>query len=392
MAAVNDPLAHFRDRFVFADDETIYVDGNSLGRLPRSTADRIAALVEDWGDRLVSAWSDWIELPQSVGDLLARAALGARPGEVLVCDSTTVNLYKLADAALALRPGAIVTDADNFPTDRYVLEGVARQRGRRYLEAPTVEAAVAAASGGVLVLSLVDYRSGALLDARSITRATDALVVWDLSHAAGAVELDLSALDLAVGCTYKYLNAGPGAPAFLHVRGDLQDAMRSPIQGWFGRRDQFAMGPGYDPADGIERFAAGTPSILGLHAIDASLDVVEGAGMPVIAAKARALTALAIDLADAWLTPLGFEVVTPRDAASRGAHVSLRHPAAWQVDRALIERAGVVPDFREPDLLRLGFSPLTTSFVDVHEGLGRIRAVVERGEHLAMPPEHRRVT
>ena len=387
-----DPLRPFRERFVVADPERIYLDGNSLGRLSVDVRQRLADAVADWGARAVEGWPDWIELPTRVGDRLASVALGARPGEVLVADSVTVNLYKLAHAAADLRDGPIVTDAGNFPTDRYVLEGVARQRNRRYVEAPTVDDAVAAASGGILVLSLVDYRSGALLEAASVTRATDALVIWDVSHAAGAVELDLSRFELAVGCTYKYLNAGPGAPAFLYVHGDLQEAMRSPIQGWFGRRDQFAMGPGYEPAEGIERFAAGTPSIPGLHAIAASHDVVEAAGMPAIAAKARALTGLAIDLADAWLAPLGFEVATPRDATSRGAHVSLRHPAAWQVDRALIERAGVVPDFREPDLLRLGFSPLTTSFVDVHTAVGRIRAVVDRGEHLAMPHEHRRVT
>ena len=387
-----DPLRALRDRFVVHDPGRLYLDGNSLGRLSVDVRQRLDDAVEDWGRRVVEGWHDWIELPTRVGDRLAGVVLGASPGEVLVADSVTVNLYKLAHAAADLRDGPIVTDAGNFPTDRYVLEGVARQRGRPYVEAPTVDDAVAAAAGGVLALSLVDYRTGALLDAPSIARATDALVIWDLSHAAGAVELDLSDLDLAVGCTYKYLNAGPGAPAFLYVRRDLHGTMRSPIQGWFGRRDQFAMGLGYEPADGIERFAAGTPSITGLHAIDASLDLLEAAGMAAIAAKARHLTGLAIELADAWLAPLGFEVATPRDATARGAHVSVRHPVAWQIDRVLIERAGVVPDFREPDILRLGFSPLTTSFADVNEGIERIRAVVERGEHLEMPREHRRVT
>jgi kynureninase len=255
-----------------------------------------------------------------------------------------------------------------------------------------VDAAVEAARGGVLVLSLVDYRSGTLLDLPATTRATDALVIWDLSHAAGAVEVDLSTADLAVGCTYKYLNAGPGAPAFLYVRRDLQSELRSPIQGWFGRREQFAMEAGYEPADGIERFLAGTPSIIGIRALDASLAVIEEATMGAIAAKGRDLTAMVIELADAWLVPLDFEIDTPRDPARRGAHVALRHHEAWPIDRALIERAGVVPDFRAPDVLRLGFSPLTTSFIDVWDAVDRLRSLVERGEHRTFATERRRVT
>jgi kynureninase len=387
-----DPLARFRDRFLIADPERIYLDGNSLGRLSVNVRHALADAAADWGDRVVEGWPDWIELPLRAGDRLGRVVLGAEPGEVLVADSVTVNLFKLAHAAADLRDGPIVTDAGNFPTDRYVLEGVARQRGRRYVEAPSVETAVEAGAGGVLVLSLVDYRSGALLDLPTITQATDALVIWDLSHAAGAVEIDLSTANLAVGCTYKYLNAGPGAPAFLYVRRDLQPDLRSPIQGWFGRRDQFAMGPGYEPAGGIERFLAGTPSILGIRALDASLGLVEAATMAAIAAKGRQLTALAIELADAWLTPLAFDVVTPRDPARRGAHVALRHPDAWPIDRALIERAGVVSDFRAPDVLRLGFSPLTTSFTEVAAALDRLRSLVEGGEHRAFAAERRRVT
>jgi len=387
-----DPLLRFRERFVNRHPDRIYLDGNSLGRLSVDVRDALAAAADDWGERVVEGWPDWIELPVRVGDRLARVVLGARPGEVLVADSVTVNLYKLAHAAADHRDGPIVTDAGNFPTDRYVLESVARQTGRDYVEAPSVDAAVDAAAGGVLVLSLVDYRSGALLDLPAVTGATDALVIWDLSHAAGAVEVELSPADLAVGCTYKYLNAGPGAPAFLYVRRELQSELRSPIQGWFGRRDQFAMGPGYEPADGIERFLAGTPSILGIRALEASLALLDEATMPAIAAKGRDLTIMAIELADAWLAPLGFEVATPRESARRGAHVALRHPDAWPIDRALIERAGVVPDFRAPDVLRLGFSPLTTSFTDVWDAFDRLRSLVERGEHKAFAAERRRVT
>ena len=238
-----DPLGALRDRFAQPPGR-IYLDGNSLGLVSADVRAGIASLVDDWASRGVEAWEDWVGLPARIGDRLAASVLGARVGEVLVADSVTVNLYKLAHAAADHRPGRIVTDAGNFPTDRYVLEGVARQRDREYVEAPSVEAAIEASRDGVLCLAHVDYRSGRLLDLPAVTAATDALLVWDLSHSAGAVEADLSPADLAVGCTYKYLNAGPGAPAFLYVRRELQHEMRSPIQGWFGRRDQFGMGPG----------------------------------------------------------------------------------------------------------------------------------------------------
>ena len=387
-----DPLARFRDRFVIADPDRIYLDGNSLGRLSTDVRDAIAAVVADWGDRVVEGWQDWIELPRRVGDRLASAALGARPGEVLIADSVTVNLYKLAHAAADHRSGPIVTDAVNFPTDRYVLEGVARQLGRQYVEADSVEASIDAAHSGVLCLSHVDYRSAELRDMAAITGSTDALVIWDLSHSVGAVEIDLSAVDLAVGCTYKYLNAGPGAPAFLYVRRELQSSMRSPIQGWFGQRDQFVMAPGYEAADGIERFAAGTPSVVGLAAIDAAIGLVEEAGIASSAEKGRSLTDLAIELADAWLTSIGFSLGSPRDASLRGAHIALRHADAWPIARGLIERAGVVPDFRPPDVLRLGFAPLYTRHVDVWDALDRLRGLVERGEHRAVVAGARRVT
>jgi len=383
-----DPLAPLRDRFDVPPGR-IYLDGNSLGLVSTGVRAGMAALVDDWANRAVEAWDDWVDLPVRIGDRLASSVLGARAGEVLVADSVTVNLYKLAHAAADHRPGPIVTDAANFPTDRYVLEGVAHQRGREYVEASSVDAAIEAAAGGVLCLAHVDYRSGRLLDLPAITAATDALVIWDLSHSVGAVQIDLSAADLAVGCTYKYLNAGPGAPAFLYVRRELQSEMRSPIQGWFGRRDQFGMAPGYDPVDGVGRFSAGTPVIPGLAALDASLDVIELAGIGQIAAKARALTDLAFALTDAWLTPHGFEAISPRSAPERGAHLALRHDEAWPICRALLERGGVVTDFRQPDVIRAGLSPLTTRFVDAWDGLDRLRSLVASGEHLvaeAAPP------
>jgi kynureninase len=387
-----DPLAGFRDRFVIPDPERIYLDGNSLGRLSLDVRGAIDSLIADWGSRAVEGWQDWIELPARVGDRLGVVALGARPGEVLIADSVTVNLYKLAHAAADHRPGPIVTDAANFPTDRYVLEGVARQLGRQYIEADSVHAALDAARDGILCLSHVDYRSAELRDIRAITGSTGALVIWDLSHSVGAVEVDVSSADLGVGCTYKYLNAGPGAPAFLYVRRELQSTMRSPIQGWFGRRDQFVMGPGFEAADGIERFAAGTPSVLGLAGIDASIGLIEEAGVARIAAKGRSLTTLALELADAWLAPLGFEIGSPRESSARGAHLALLHPDAWPIARALIERAGVVPDFRPPDIVRLGFAPLYTRHVDAWDALDRLRGIVERGEHTRVAPGARRVT
>jgi kynureninase len=388
-----DPLARFRDEFVTGDEPRIYLDGNSLGRLPHRTVARLAEGVEAWGARLVQRWDEWIELPVAVGDRLAAACLGARPGEVLIGDSTTVNLFKLAHAALDLLPaGPVVTDVANFPTDRYVLERVATARGRELVLADDAEDAVAVPGAALVCLSHVDYRSGRLLDLPAVTTSTGALVLWDLSHSVGAVPIDLSAADLAVGCTYTDLNAGPGAPAFLYVRRELQAELSSPIQGWFGQREQFAMGPRYDPADGIERFHAGTPPVLGILAVDAGVQLIAEAGIERIAAKGARLTELIIGLHDAWLVPLGFELATPRSAGERGSHVALRHPDGWPIARALIERAGVIPDFRPPDLLRLGAPALYTRFVDVWDAMQRLRDLVARGEHRTVSAAPRRVT
>src|SRR4051795_1752142 len=271
------------DRFHIGDDR-IYLDGNSLGRLPRATREALHAHIEDWGARLVGGWPDWIELPRAVGDELAAGVLGARPGEVVVCDSVTVNLFKLAAAT----SGPIAARPDDFPTDRYVLAGL----GREILPMTGDEIPDGA---GLVVLSHVDYRTGERADLPAITAAAHAKgaqILWDVSHSAGVLPIDLTAAgaDLAVGCTYKYLNAGPGAPAFLYVRGDLVEELRSPIQGWFGQREQFAMERPYDPAPGIERFLAGTPPVAGLVAVRAGARVVAGAGVEHLAARAAALT------------------------------------------------------------------------------------------------------
>src|SRR5215203_5846617 len=404
-----DELAGFRERFVGTDDDRlIYLDGNSLGRLPRETPAAVARVVEQqWGEGLVGSWSTWIGDATRIGDQLAAGVLGAGPGEVLVGDSTSVNLYKLLVAGAKARPGrdVLVCTADDFPTDRYVVSGVAADRGMTVREIgadidagldPAVLAGALDDRVAVVVLSLVAYRSGALADLAAITRLVHdagALVLWDLSHAVGAVPIQLSAAgaDLAVGCTYKYLNGGPGAPAFLFVRRDLQEQLRSPIQGWFGQRDQFAMGPVYEPADGIERFGVGTPNVLGTAAVEVGARLVAEAGVDRLAAKGRAMTDLIVGLGDAWLAPHGAVLASPRQAAARGSHVTFAHPQAWQLTQALIER-GVVPDFRTPDRVRLGPAPLYTRFVEVWDAMDRIRGLLEEGHLERYSAERSRVT
>lgn len=389
-----DPLASFRARFAFPDPDVVYFDGNSLGRMPLSTPARLEAVLRgEWADELIRGWEHWLTFPLEVGDRLA-PLLGAEPGELTIADSTTVNFYKLAAAALGARPGrdVVVTDRPNFPTDRYVLEGLAAARGLaiRWLDPDPVDgpqvADVAAALDervALVTLSHVNYRSAAIADLPAITRLAHeagALVLWDLSHSGGSVPVGLRThdVDLAVGCTYKYLNGGPGAPAWLYVRLELQASLRQPIQGWFGQRDQFEMGHGYDPEPDIRRFLVGTPGILGIAAADEGISISAEAGMDAIRAKGIALTEYAIALHDAWLAPLGCEVGSPRDPARRGAHVAIRHPAARQLTRDLIARK-VLPDFRAPDSIRIGLSPLTTSFVDVWRGLGVLRDLLRTG-------------
>ena len=388
-----DPLAGFRGRFAIDDAGPLYVDGNSLGRLSYAATEAVHALVDEWGTRLVSAWEDWIDLPQRVGDLLAESVLGARPGEVVACDSVSVNLFKLAGAVLEAEPGPIAALSDDFPTDRYVLQGLAARHGVDLRLVSRAQLPFAAKDARLVCLSHVDYRSGEVAEMAAL-RPDNGLVLWDLCHSAGAVELDLegSGADLAVGCTYTYLNGGPGAPAYLYVRREHQDALRSPIQGWFGQREQFEMGLRYEPAAGITRFLAGTPPLLSLVAAEAGIKLVAQAGMPVIAPKTRALTELFVYLHDQWLAPLGFVLGSPRGAHARGGHVSLRHPEAWPITRALIEKAGVIPDFRPPDLIRFAFPALYTRFVDVVDVAQRTRDLVDGGEHERVDASKRRVT
>jgi kynureninase len=385
-----DELRAFHQRFVVADDGLIYLDGNSLGRLPRDTGPRLAEVVQSqWGERLIRAWSEgWMGLPRALGDRLGTELLGAAPGQVAIADSTTVCFYKLAVAALSARPERtqIITDVDNFPTDRYVLESLATERGLEILwvqadaaagPEPSHVAALISEQTALVTFSHVNYRSAFILDARAITtlaHQAGALALWDLSHSAGAIPVDLDAdgVDLAVGCCYKYLNGGPGAPAYLYVRAEHQDTLSQPIWGWLGRRDPFEMAPGYLPGEGISAMLSGTPPVLALTAVAAGLDLVVEAGIDAIRRKSIALTEYAIALIDDWLAPLGCSVGSPRAARRRGSHVALVHPEARRLSQRLIDD-GVVVDFRTPDVIRLGLSPLTTRFVDVYDGLDRVR-------------------
>ena len=388
-----DELRAFHDRFVVAGDGVIYLDGNSLGRLPRDTPARVAEVVSDqWGERLIRAWGEgWMELPRALGDRLGGELLGAAPGQVAIADSTTVCFYKLAAAALSARPGRtqIITDVDNFPTDRYVLEGLAAERDLEILwvradpaagPEPSDVAALISDQTALVTFSHVNYRSAFILDARAITalaHEAGALALWDLSHSAGAipVSLDADGIDLAVGCIYKYLNGGPGAPAYLYVRAEHQEALRQPIWGWLGRADPFEMAPGYIPGEGISAMLSGTPPVIALAAVAAGLDLVVEAGIEAIRHKSIGLTEYAIALIDDWLAPLGCSVGSPRAAGRRGSHVALVHPEARTLTQLLIA-GGVIPDFRTPDVIRLGLSPLTTRFADVYDGLERVRRML----------------
>ena len=378
-----DPLRAFRDRFVI-DPSIVYLDGNSLGCLPRATVKRLERLVAQWGERGVRGWDEgWLELPLEVGDRLGAAVLGAAPGQTVIGDSTTVCFYKLVCAALDARPdrSEIVTDLDNFPTDRYVLEGVARARGLRlvWLDGdPETVTSVIGPRTALVTFSHVSYRSARIADmarVNAVVRDAGALMLWDLSHSAGSVPISLDGdhAELAVGCTYKYLNGGPGAPAYMYVRHELQAELRQPIWGWLGRRDPFEMAPGYEPADGMRAFLSGTPPVAALAAVDEGVKLVAEAGIDAIRAKGIALTELAIGLADEF----GIRVASPREPARRGAHVALVHPDARELCARLIEH-GVVPDHRRPDVIRFGFSPLSTRFVDVWDGVETLRRLLSQ--------------
>jgi kynureninase len=409
---LRDPLARFRDEFVIGNDSECYLDGNSLGRLPKRTITAVNALLSEWGNEAVRGWHHWVDEAQRTGDLLGRTVVGAASGQVLACDTTSVNFYQLCVAAVRARPGrqTIITDAANFPTDRYILQGIASDHGLNLVvidnesdsdscERITVDELAPLLNDDVALVSLqvVQYRSGARNDIKGLTRAArevGALMVWDASHAVGAVPLDLddNQVDLAVGCTYKYLNSGPGAPAWLYVSNRVQAELQVPIQGWFAQAKQFAMGADFDRAAGIRGFQVASPSLIGLRAINASLSIIGEATIEAIAAKAALTTQFIIEISDQWLAPLDFTLLTPREESCRGGHIRLGHMDADVICHALREQHNVVTDYRVPDSIRVAASPLTTSFAEIVEGLRRLRDCVESRCYLQAAPRQGRVT
>lgn len=394
----DDPLVGFRSRFVVDDPGLCYLDGNSLGRLPAETVARIQTVVnEEWGRGLVRSWpAAWVELPERIGGKIARL-IGADAGEVIVADSTTVNLFKLAVAGLRAQPGRtrIITDALNFPSDLYALQAAARLCGPDYeveildsvdgISVPAEALAAAIDERTALVeLSHVAFKSGHLYDMAAISAAAHAqgaLVLWDLCHSVGVLPIDLRAAgaDLAIGCTYKYLNGGPGSPAFLFVRETLQDRIENPINGWFGDAQPFEFALDHRPAKGIRSLLTGTPPVLSLAAIEPGVDLVLEAGIERIREKSMRQTRYLIERFDVELAPLGFELRSPREAEWRGSHVSLGHAEGLRIARALIDRMGVIPDFRAPDNIRLGVAPLYTSYEELERAVQALRVVVSDG-------------
>ena len=410
----NDPLAEYRSKFVITDPNLCYLDGNSLGRLPHATVKAVSDfLSQEWGNEVVTGWSHWIDEAQVAGDLLGRAALGAGAGQVLVCDTTSVNFYQLCLAAINARPGrkTIITDAANFPTDRYILEGIARQLSMNLVIIDNEDPAIAenelitaellekymSEDVALVTFEVIQYRSGARTDIQSVTdlaRSYGALVVWDASHAAGAIEMnfDANGADLAVGCTYKYGNSGPGSPAWLYVNKRVQKELQVPIQGWFANEDQFGMGARFEKAEGIRGFQIASPSIVGIRSVQIAFAMIEEAGIDVIASKAAMGTQLMIDLFDEWLAPLGYTLLTSRNPQERGGHISIGHPDAAKICIALRKFANVIPDYRTPNAIRLAMAPLPTSYVEVWDGFARIRDLTESRQYEQVEGSDSRVT
>jgi len=410
-----DELRNFRDEFIIDDPREIYLDGNSLGRLPKRLLPHLQEVIsEQWGQRLIRSWNEgWFDLPSRLGSKVA-ALVGAQPDEVLVTEATSINLFKLALAAVRARPDRkkIVSDEFNFPSDLYILQGIIDLLGCQHrlqlvpssdgisIDPRSVIAAIDS-NTALVCLTHVAFKSAYMYDMAQITRAAHekgALLIWDLSHSAGAVPLDLNGcqVDLAVGCTYKYLNGGPGAPAFLYVRRDLQEQLSQPLWGWFASADPFSFGLDFEPAAGLLRFQVGTPPVLSMMAIEPAIDLLLQAGVSRLRSKSILQTEYLIYLADQWLAPLGFSLGSPRQPEMRGSHVSLRHPDGYRIVRAMVEApppaVRVIPDFRSPDNLRLGIAPLYTSFLDIQRALQRVRDIVVDREYEGYSAERLAVT
>ena len=416
-----DPLAKYKAQFQISDPELCYLDGNSLGRLPLAAISGVHEfLTNEWGRELVDGWAHWIDESQAAGNLLGRSVLGAAEGQTLVQDTTSVNFYQMCLAAIKARPGrkTIIIDASNFPTDRYILAGIAKDFGLNLVtlnndgtggpgsveveadcELISPEALAPHLSDDVALVTLqaIHYRSGSRPDIKGITdlvRSHGGLVVWDASHAAGAIDLrfDEWGVDLAVGCTYKYGNSGPGSPAWLYVAKRMQAEVMPTIQGWFANDKQFEMGPFFEVAEGIRRFQIASPSIIGIRVMQAAYAMIEEAGMKAISEKAAAGSQLILDLFDAWLAPLGFTLLTPREAYRRGGHITVGHPDAKKIAAGMRKFANVVPDYRTPDSIRLAMAPLPTSYTEIWDGMARMRDLVASKKYLEVEDNGSRVT
>lgn len=407
-----DILAPYRDQFVIDDPDLVYLDGNSLGRMPKVAVQRARQVVEEeWGKDLIRGWNKgWWEAPSRAGDKIGQL-IGAAPGQVLVNDTVSLNLFKLATAALTLQPDKkqIITDTFNFPSDLYILQGIQQNLGNGHEvirigagdnEVTPDLAALGAAideNTALVTISHVVFKSGYLYDMKRITdlaHRKGALVLWDLSHSVGSVpvQLDDCNADLAIGCTYKYLNGGPGAPAFLYVNKKIQEKLSSPIWGWWGQKNPFDFSLDYEPAPGAQRFLVGTQPMISLLTMEAALEPLLDAGMDSLRAKSILMTDYAASLTESLLAPFGFSLGSPIDSAQRGSHISIRHVDGYRINRALIEEMNVIPDFREPDNIRLGFAPLYTSFLDVWEGFDRIKRVMEEKLYEKYPKQKLTVT
>jgi kynureninase len=416
-----DPLAKYKQAFQISDPDLCYLDGNSLGRMPLASIKAVNDfLTAEWGTELVDGWAHWIDEAQAAGNLLGRATLGAAEGQTLVQDTTSVNFYQLCNAAIKARPGrkTVIIDSSNFPTDRYIIEGIAQDLGLNLITlnndgmggpgqvdvdveceliTPEVLEPFLNDDVALVTLQVIHYRSGSRPDVKAITdlvRKHGGLVVWDASHAGGAIDLQFDewGVDLAVGCTYKYGNSGPGSPAWLYVAKSMQSQVLPTIQGWFANDKQFEMGPFFEPAEHIRRFQIASPSIMGIRAVQASYSMIEEAGMKAISEKAALGTELILALFDAWLAPLGFSLLTPRDHNQRGGHITVGHPDAKKIAAAMRSMTNTIPDYRTPNSIRLAIAPLPTSYTEIYDGLQRMRDLVASKKYLEIQDNGSRVT
>ena len=409
-----DPLAKYREKFVISDPDQCYLDGNSLGRLPKATVDAVNNfMVNEWGNEVVAGWAHWVDEAQTVGNLLGRAALGAAAGQVLVCDTTSINFYQLALAAIHAKPNrkTIIIDAANFPTDRYILQGLVRQFGLNLITidnepgdakheriTPEILEKYLSDDVALVTLEVIQYRSGARSPIKEITdlvRKYGAFMLWDASHAVGAIEMDFdkNGVDLAVGCTYKYGNSGPGSPAWMYVSKRVQQELQVPIQGWFAQADQFEMGATFErEMETMRGFQIASPGLMAIRCVKTAFEMIEEATIKAINDKCAKGTEMMIALYDAWLAPLGFKLNTSRVASERGGHISLIHPDAKEIAVAMRTIINVIPDYRVPNSIRLAISPLPTSYVEVWDGFARLRDLVASKKYIGAGQGGSRVT